>query len=146
MGLLKRWIQRESDSTDELEDEPSYEAPEVDRKGRISSNDNIKFKSAGQTKVFIARPQDLKEMPRIADAMKGLMVVVLNLETADVDFARRVLDALAGVAYIIDTRVMIIAKRTYMFLPYNIGFKGSQIDELKNDSLFSCSDQYEPKE
>ena len=77
----------------------------------------------------------LEDLPAVADDLKSMMTVVLNVENLDRDLARRVLDVISGVAYGLDAGISRVASNTYMILPYNVEFQGGLVDELKSSGI-----------
>ena len=64
------------------------------------------------------------------------IAVVLNLESANKDVARRILDFLSGVAYANDGQIKKVANCTFIITPYNVGLMGDLLDELENNGLY----------
>ncbi|HQD72527.1 MAG TPA: cell division protein SepF, partial [Clostridiales bacterium] len=62
--------------------------------------------------------------------------VVLNLESASRDVARRLVDFLSGVAYANGGQLKRIANSTFIITPYNVDVMGDLLDELESNGVF----------
>lgn len=135
MENLKSWI-RPKDDMDEEEDMTSAWAV-TERGGRTLRGERkeVSIRTTTQLRVVIARPRSLEELPAVADEMKSMMTVILNVEGTDRELARRMLDVLSGAAYGLDADISRIAADTYMILPFNVEFEGGLMDELRSSGL-----------
>lgn len=131
---LKRLI-RPEDAYEEDEDMTSAWAVPAGGSRRETLRKEVSIRTTTQLHVSIAQPRSLQELPAIADDLKAMMTVVLNVQELERDLARRVLDVLSGVAYALDANISRIAKDTYMILPFNVEFQGGLVDELESSGL-----------
>ena len=67
--------------------------------------------------VVLVKPERFEEVVEIAAHLREKRTVVLNLEKANREIARRILDFLSGVAYSVDGNLKIIASNTYIITP-----------------------------
>ena len=81
------------------------------------------------------KPEGFEEAASIADNLNERRTVVLNLESANRDIARRLLDFLSGVAYANNGQIKRVANSTYIITPYNVDVMGDLIDELENNGV-----------
>jgi cell division inhibitor SepF len=132
---LKRWIRPEDEGYDEDEDMTSAWAVRSGRSPRESERKEVSIRTTTQLRVAIVQPRGLEDLPAVADDLKSMMTVVLNVENLDRDLARRVLDVISGVAYGLDAGISRVASNTYMILPYNVEFQGGLVDELKSSGI-----------
>jgi len=86
--------------------------------------------------VVLVKPERYEEVAEIAVHLKNTRTVVLNLEKANREVARRILDFLSGVAYIIDGNLKMIATNTYIITPVNVDIQGELMDELEAGGLY----------
>ena len=62
---------------------------------------------------------------------------MLNLESANREIARRLLDFLSGVAYANNGQIKRVANSTYIITPYNVDLTGDDVlDELENSGVY----------
>ena len=152
----------DEDFVDEMEqdgspaEEPTFAAPErEERTSRRSSYDRgstqyatrstaqtqtrenkvVNLRSGG-SQLALSKPTRYEEASGIADHMRGGKTVVVNLEEADLETSRRLLDFLSGVAYANDGKIKKVAINTYIITPYNVDIMGDLIDELENNGVY----------
>ncbi len=110
--------------------EPSYTAEP--RK----NNKVVNIHATAQLQVVLVKPERFDDASTVADHLNAKRTVVLNLESANKDVARRILDFLSGVAYANDGQIKKVANCTYIITPYNVGIMGDLLDELENNGLY----------
>lgn len=140
MDEFKKWARLDVDDEDEDEFEEIVAAkPEREKEIPISekrSNKVVNIHTTTQLQVVLVKPERYEVSPEIADHLKERRTVVLNLESANKETARRVLDFLSGVAYAMDGQIKRVANSTYIITPYNVDLQGDLIDELENNGLY----------
>ena len=96
----------------------------------------VNIRTATQMQVVLVKPDRFDNVADIAEHLREKRAVVLNLETANKDIARRLVDFLSGCAYALDGKIKKIAVSTYIITPYNVDIVGDLIDELENSGLY----------
>lgn len=96
----------------------------------------VNFQDSAKLNVVLVKPERYEEVAEIANHLREKHTIVLNLEKANREVARRILDFLSGVAYTIDGNLKMIASNTYMITPYNVNIQGDLIDELETNGLY----------
>lgn len=99
-------------------------------------NKVVNIHATAQLKVVLVKPERFENAAEIADHLRDKRTVVLNLESANKDMARRLIDFLSGVAYAQDGKIKKVAVNTYIITPYNVDLMGDLIDELENNGLY----------
>lgn len=74
----------------------------------------------------VVKPTEFKDGPSIADHLLSTRTVVLNLEDADKDTARRLIDFLFGVAYSIGGEIKKVANNAYVITPQNVAISNDK--------------------
>lgn len=74
----------------------------------------------GTLQMKLIRPKKLSEATEIADCLKEGQTVVLNLDEMADTAARRILDYIAGVIYIINGTMERPADRTFLLTPAGV--------------------------
>ena len=74
----------------------------------------------GGIELKVVRPEHFEDVSTIADHLLNSRTVVLNLEAANKEVARRFIDFLSGVAYSIDGQMKRVANNTYIITPNNV--------------------------
>lgn len=95
--------------------------------------------SGASIEMKVLKPKSFESVPQIADHLLSKRTVVLNLEDADADTSRRIIDFLFGVAYSINGSLKKIATKAYVITPNNV-----DVDEAKLTS--KKKKQPEPEE
>ena len=108
------------------------------RAQETGSNKVVNIHSQSQAQVVLFKPNNFGEDTRmIADELLKVHTVILNLEDANRDISRRILDFLSGVAYANSGKVKKVATRTYIITPYNVDLTGDGLmDELENSGVY----------
>ena len=61
--------------------------------------------------------------------------VVVNLEEADLEVSRRLLDFLSGVAYAQNGEIRRVATKTFVIIPNGVELVGDALDGLQSNSV-----------
>ena len=104
----------------------------------VRKEKNITLASSPRLQVVLVKPERFEEASDIADHLNERKTVVLNLEAANKETARRLVDFLSGVAYANQGDVQKIASYTFIITPRNVDFSG--IDVL--DSIDAQGELY----
>lgn len=131
---LKNWIRPGAEEAEEDEDMTSAWAQPAG--GRSAGTDReVRIRTTTQLRVIVARPRRLEDVPAVADDLKSMMTVILNVQGLDRDTSRRILDTLSGAAYALDASISRIAADTFMILPFNVEMEGELMDALNSSGL-----------
>jgi cell division inhibitor SepF len=104
---------------DTEEEEEIEEFQEIQPRVRKKSN-LISLPSAKHHNIIIMEPKDIDEAKEVADNLKCHKPIIVNLQKAESDMPRRVVDFLIGVAYAIDGHVQKVQEGIFLFTPSNI--------------------------
>lgn len=122
-------------------------AASADARHRVSSsvgsnntanngNKVVNIHTTAQLQVVLVKPEAFADASTIADHLNNKRTVVLNLESATREIARRLVDFLSGVAYANGGQLKRVANSTYIITPYNVDVMGDLIDELESNGVF----------
>ncbi len=150
MGLfdkIKGFIgdpEEEDDLDMEMDDEMDFVSKNEDSTEAFSAstdttkrnNKVVNIHATAQLQVVLVKPERFDDASTVADHLNAKRTVVLNLESANKDVARRILDFLSGVAYANDGQIKKVANCTFIITPYNVGIMGDLLDELENNGLY----------
>lgn len=120
--------EQETAQDDRYDDEPEEPRRPLSFAGFASRGESSRESRAvslsggkGQGQVSVYKPTSFGEDTRtIADDLLERHTVVLNLERADKETARRIVDFLSGVAYANHGRLKPIASNIVIITPYNV--------------------------
>ena len=114
-------------------EEGYFSAPAPER--RSSSDNVVNINTTTQLQVVLVKPEKFDDASSIANHLRDKRTVVLNLESANKDIARRLVDFLSGVAYALEGKIKKVAVSTYIITPYNVDIIGDLIDELESNGM-----------
>lgn len=140
MDEFKKWarLDVEDEEDEEFEEFAPAKSERAEQVAQAEKRGNkvVNIHTTTQLQVVLVKPERYENSPEIADHLKERRTVVLNLESANKETARRVLDFLSGVAYANDGQIKRVANSTYIITPYNVDLQGDLIDELENNGLY----------
>jgi len=117
------------------QEQPDLAVP--DAAGVKQHNKVVNIHATTQLQVVLVKPEHFEDASTIADHLNAKRTVVLNLESANKDISRRLIDFLSGVAYANEGQIKKVANCTYIITPYNVGIMGEDLlDELTNNGLY----------
>lgn len=101
-------------------------------------NKVVSLNDRRQMQMVVFKPTSFKEDAcTIADELLNRNTVVLNLEKADKEVRRRIVDFLSGVAYANNGRLKLIAANIVIITPYNVDLTGDDVlDELESSGIY----------
>ena len=118
-----------------------YEAARAASRQRRQSYSNdsnrvVDIRTTAMLQVVLVKPDKFEDARAIADHLNEKRTVVLNLEAASKDVARRLVDLLNGVAYANGGQLKKVSTNTYIITPYNVNVSGDLLDELESTGVF----------
>ena len=87
-------------------------------------------------------PKSLGDAQRAAEDLKERRPVIVNLEQADDELARRVIDFISGVAYALNGFYERVGDKVFLFTPSNIIIADEDEVEPGGKGIFSNSEEY----
>ena len=73
-----------------------------------------------QTKVHLVLPRSFNDAQQIADRFKDSIPVILNLQNADTDLSKRLIDFASGLTYALDGSMQRVADKVFLLTPRNV--------------------------
>jgi cell division inhibitor SepF len=70
--------------------------------------------------VHLVVPRSFNDAKQIADRFKQSMPVIVNLQDADVDLSKRLIDFASGLTYALNGTMQRIADKVFLLTPPNI--------------------------
>ncbi len=131
------------DYYDEDEQDSDYDEPRRSYTSFASRTDPrnnkvVSFNGKSQVQMVVCKPTSFgEEVRNIADELLERHTVVLILERADKEAARRIVDFLSGVAYANHGKLKPIASNIVIVTPYNVDLTGDDVlDELESSGIY----------
>ena len=119
-------------------DEPAY-TPKKEAPAKLIKSKTINYsQNSGGLQVVLVKPDRYEDVTSIADHLNAKKTVVLNLEAANRDVSRRIIDFLSGVAYANGGNIRKVANSTFIIVPTDVDVMG----ELMLDDFDDSSKDY----
>lgn len=100
-------------------------------------NKVVNIHATTQLQVVLVKPERFDDAPSVADHLNSKRTVVLNLESATRETARRLIDFLSGVAYANKGQLKRVANSTFIITPFDVDIMGDLIlDELESSNTY----------
>ncbi len=112
----------------------SYDSEKTTRfpSDRKSGKTTGTVRTSSQIQVALVKPERFEDATAIADHLAENRTVVLNLEAANRETQRRLIDFLSGAAYAHDGRIKRVANSTFIITPSNVDVMGELLmDEIE---------------
>jgi cell division inhibitor SepF len=71
-------------------------------------------------KVHLVVPRSFNDAQQIADRFKAAIPVILNLQGADTDLSKRLIDFASGLTYALDGSMQRVADKVFLLTPRNV--------------------------
>ncbi len=109
----------------------------VKREPRIIKSKNAQAAQSQPMQVVLVKPDRFDDMPTVADHLNAGKTVVLNLEDASSDIARRIVDFLSGVTYANGGNMKKVAKNTFLIAANGVGVAGEvSLDDFDESKIY----------
>lgn len=90
-----------------------------------------------QMQVVLVKPERYEDVTSIADHLNDKKTVVLNLESADRDLSRRIVDFLSGATYANHGNMKKVSKGTFLIVPNGVDMMGElMLDEFEEGRMY----------
>lgn len=113
------------------------EQPWQKKRGKEREKSNvISMHSQRQVKVVVVEPRIFDEAEGIAENLKNRRPVIVNLEQAETDLAKRILDFVSGATYALNGRQQKVGSGIFLFVPSNMDISTDCKDQSSEKSMF----------
>ena|SRR5688572_6804453 len=86
------------------------------RRSRVRGVDS----TSSQVRVHLVLPRSFNDAQQIADRFKDSVPVILNLQSADTELSKRLIDFASGLTYALDGSMQRVADRVFLLTPRNV--------------------------
>ena len=90
-----------------------------------------------QTRVSVVDPSSFNDAQALADRFKRQQPVILNLQQADAELSRRMVDFCAGLTYALDGQIQTVANRVFLLTPRNVEVSAEERKRLAERAFFN---------
>jgi cell division inhibitor SepF len=85
------------------------------RRARLRGVEN-----SSQVRVHLVLPRSFNDAQQIADRFKDSVPVILNLQSADTELSKRLIDFASGLTYALDGSMQRVADKVFLLTPRNV--------------------------
>jgi cell division inhibitor SepF len=89
--------------------------------------------------VHLVTPRTFNDAQEVADRFKRSIPVIMNLQSADTELSRRLIDFASGMTYALDGGMQKIADKTFLLTPRNVEVSAEQQARLVEKGFFNQS-------
>ncbi|MDO9355945.1 MAG: cell division protein SepF [Solirubrobacteraceae bacterium] len=93
----------------------------------------------GDVRVHLVLPKSFNDAQQMADRYKDGTPVILNLQGAEQDLSRRLIDFGSGLTYALDGGMQRIADKVFMLTPRNVELSAEQRAQLLEKGFYNQS-------
>ncbi|MBS1878831.1 MAG: cell division protein SepF [Actinobacteria bacterium] len=93
----------------------------------------------GDIQVHLVIPRNFNDAQQVADQFKRQVPVILNLQTADHDLSKRMIDFCSGLTYALDGGMQRIAEKMFLLTPRNVEVSAEERARLIDKGFFNQS-------
>jgi cell division inhibitor SepF len=90
-------------------------------------------------RVHLVVPKNFNDAQQIADKFKDSIPVILNLQGADTDLSKRLIDFASGLTYALDGGMQRIADKVFLLTPRNVEVSAEERARLLEKGFFNQS-------
>jgi cell division inhibitor SepF len=76
--------------------------------------------ASSQVRVHLVLPRSFNDAQQIADRFKDSVPVILNLQSADTELSKRLIDFASGLTYALDGSMQRVADKVFLLTPRNV--------------------------
>jgi cell division inhibitor SepF len=95
-------------------------AAEESQRTRRSSTRLRSVDTGPPAKVHLVVPRSFNDAQQIADRFKAQIPVILNLQSADTELSKRLIDFSSGLTYALDGSMQRVADKVFLLTPRNV--------------------------
>lgn len=132
--MEEKEIKKKSPSVEAVPQRRAEPAARVVGGGRPSKT--VSFNPA-QMQVVLVKPERYDDVTSIADHLNDRKTVVLNLEAADRELSRRIVDFLSGATYANHGNMRKVSKGTFLIVPNGVDMMGElMLEDFEESHMY----------
>jgi cell division inhibitor SepF len=93
----------------------------------------------GEVRVHFVAPKNFNDAQDVADRFKDSIPVILNLQGAETDLSKRLIDFSSGLTYALDGGMQRIADKVFLLTPRNVEVSAEERARLVEKGFFNQS-------
>ncbi|OAT81781.1 cell division protein SepF [Desulfotomaculum copahuensis] len=134
MGFEEEPLEEEEKDREERYQDVEEDIPPARRRGQVLS-----LHAQRQVRVVVAEPDVFDEVQAIAEHLKNRRPVIINLEKAEPELARRVVDFVSGATFALNGNTQKVGNGIFLFVPSNVDI-ASEVKELTGRTVVPWTD------
>ena len=87
--------------------------------------------------MSVINPASFNDAQALADRFKRQQPVILNLQQADQELSRRMVDFCSGLTYALDGQIQTVANRVFLLTPRNVEVSAEERKRLAERAFFN---------
>ena len=123
---------------DEIDDIFADDAPSGGAQTRVLRSVG-NGRAGDSVRVHLVVPKNFNDAQQIADKFKDSIPVILNLQGADTDLSKRLIDFASGLTYALDGGMQRIADKVFLLTPRNVEVSAEERARLLEKGFFNQS-------
>ncbi len=96
-------------------------------------------RNGGDVRVHFVAPKNFNDVQDVADKFKDSIPVILNLQDADTDLSKRLIDFASGLTYALDGGMQRIGDKIFLLTPHNVELSAEERARLAEKDFFNQS-------
>jgi cell division inhibitor SepF len=96
-------------------------------------------RGGGEVRVHFVAPKSFNDVQDVADKFKDAIPVIINLQGAETDLAKRLIDFSSGLTYALDGGMQRIADKVFLLTPHNVEVSAEERARLAQKDFFNQS-------
>ena len=107
--------------------------------GAVAAGRVANGRGAGEVRVHLVIPKSFNDAQDVADKFKDAIPVIINLQGADTDLSKRLIDFASGLTYALDGGMQRIADKVFLLTPRNVEVSAEERARLIEKGFFNQS-------
>jgi len=139
MDKMLNFMGFEEDSVDvrDNEDRLADEEMNTAQKPKKNRGQVVSLHAQRQVRVVVIEPSNFDDVQGIADNLKNRRPVIINLEQAEPELAKRIVDFVSGATYALDGNMQKVGKGIFLFVPSNVDIDSAIGEQLNEKGIFA---------
>jgi cell division inhibitor SepF len=126
----RRRTQEFDDWTESESDRPTTRVAAVTRQPRPGRPQIEAVPNPSSVRVHLVLPRSFNDAQQIADKFKQSIPVILNLQNADTELSKRLIDFASGLTYALNGGMQRVADKVFLLTPRNVEVSAEQRAQL----------------
>ena len=131
---------RQQDFDDWTDPDPEEAAPRtavLRPRGNRRPPESMPMRAVPSVQVHLVVPRSFNDAQQIADKFKDTIPVILNLQGADQELSKRLIDFTSGLTYALDGGMQRVADKVFLLTPRNVEVSAEERARLIERGFFN---------